>query len=354
MSAPTGPGLTVAMTGPTGGIGRALLRALEREPRVERVVGMARREFDPHRHGFTKLEYRQGDITDRKAVEELVDGADVVVHLAFLIFGDHDDTQRVNIEGSRNVFEATFAAGAKRLVYASSVAAYGFSKDNPEVLTEDVPARGTRGHYYSAQKAAVEEMLRRLGATSDADVYVFRPCTVGGPGSLELIERIPFLSWGDRVPDAVVKLVGAVPLLRPVIPDPGFPFQIVHEDDVASAMAAGVMGAGEPGAYNLAADGDIGFGDLARALGWYSVPVPAIAIGTTARIVSSLPLLPASTEWINALRVPVLMDTTKAKNKLGWDPINDALETLSQTIHAARRSGVLAAQFARASTVPPG
>lgn len=352
MSTPAQTGITVAMTGATGGIGRALLRALEREPAVERVVGMARREFDPHRHGLTKLEYRRGDVTDRRAVDELVAGADVVVHLAFLVFGDHDETHRINIGGSRNVFEAALATGAERLVYVSSVAAYGFCDDNPDVLTEDVPARGTKGHYYSAQKASVEEMLRRLAATSTTDVYVFRPCTVGGPGSLELIDKIPFLSWTDKVPDAVVKLVGAVPLLRPVIPDPGFPFQIVHEDDVASALASGVVGDGPPGTYNLAADGDISFADLARGLGWYSVPVPAIAIGTTARIVSRLPLLPASTEWINAVRVPVLMDTSKAKRDLGWVPKNDALETLSQTVHAARRQGILAARFASRSTVP--
>ena len=65
----------------------------------------------------------------------------------------------MNLDGSRNVFEATASAGVKRLVYASSVAAYGFHRDNPQPLTEDVPARGTAAHYYSAQKAEVEELL---------------------------------------------------------------------------------------------------------------------------------------------------------------------------------------------------
>lgn len=349
MTKPTGAGHTVAVTGPTGGIGRALLRALERDPEVERVIGMARREFDPHRQGFTKLEYRRGDVTDRTAVEDLVAGADVVVHLAFLIFGNYEDTHRINIDGSRNIFEAAFAAGVKRLLYTSSVAAYGFRDDNPEVLTEDVPPRGTAGHYYSAQKAAVEEMLSRL-PSRDTAVYVFRPCTVGGPHSLELIEKIPFLKWGEKVPAKLVKIAGAVPLLRPVIPDPGFPFQIVHEDDVAQALMLAVRGAGAPGTYNLAADGDIGFDQLASALGWYSVPVPAIAIETTAKIVSRLPLMPASADWINALKVPVLMDTSKAKARLGWRPLNDALETLSQTVHAARSQGILGTQFVRGSS----
>ena len=65
------------------------------------------------------------------------DGADVAVHLAFAIFGGREETRRVNLEGSRNVFEAAIEAGVKRLVYASSVAAYGFHADNPQPLTED-------------------------------------------------------------------------------------------------------------------------------------------------------------------------------------------------------------------------
>jgi uncharacterized protein YbjT (DUF2867 family) len=46
---------------------------------VERIVGMARRPFDPAAHGWTKTSYHQGDILDRDAVEALVADADVVV-----------------------------------------------------------------------------------------------------------------------------------------------------------------------------------------------------------------------------------------------------------------------------------
>ena len=74
---------------------------------------MARRPFDPAEHGWTRTEYRQGDILDRASVEDLVAEADVVVHLAFIIFGDHEQAHRVNLEGSRNVFEATAAVGSR-------------------------------------------------------------------------------------------------------------------------------------------------------------------------------------------------------------------------------------------------
>src|SRR3954452_11127996 len=144
--------LTVAVTGPTGEIGKPLVTALERSGGVERVLGMARRPFDPAAEGWSKVEYRQGDILDRETVDALVAEADVVVHLAFVIFGSHEETRRVNLEGTRNVFEATAASGARRLVYTSSVAAYGFP-ERGHVLTEADEPRGTDSFYYSAQKA---------------------------------------------------------------------------------------------------------------------------------------------------------------------------------------------------------
>jgi UDP-glucose 4-epimerase len=334
--------MKVAITGPTGDIGRALIRALDKEPVIDRVVGMARKPFDPEKQGLKKFEYRRGDITDRTAVQSLVEDADVVIHLAFLIFGSKDEAERVNMQGCTNVFESAFEAKAQRLIYTSSVAAYGFHDDNPEVLTEDVPPRGTDEHYYSAQKARLEEHLEKLATNfPDTEVYVFRPCVVAGPTALSLIEKIPYVQLSEKLPDKAMRVVGSLPLLRPVIPDPGVPFQLVHEDDVAQAVTNSVLGKGEPGIYNLAGDGELTLTDLAHALGWYPLPIPEVAVDATVSVVSRMPLLPTEAKWINAIRVPVLMDTTRAKEKLGWEPHYDALETLADTIHSARSRGLL-------------
>lgn len=334
-------GLSVAVTGPTGSIGKAFIKALEETPGIDRIVGMARSPIDTAELGWSKTEYRQGDILDLASVEEVVADVDVVVHLAFLIWGSQKETRRVNLEGSQNVFKAAFDAGAKRLVYTSSVAAYGFYDDNPDLLTEDVPARGTEGHYYSAQKAELEETLGTLAEGWDTDVYVFRPCIVAGPTALDVIDKIPYVQLSEKLPDPVKKLVGTIPLLRPVIPDPGVSFQLVHEDDVAQALVAAVLGRGEPGVYNLAAEKEITASDIAHALGWYAMPLPELMVDTTAKIVSSFPLLPASASWLHAVRVPVLMDTTKARTQLGWRPRYDSLETLSETVAAAHEAGLV-------------
>jgi len=337
----TSDGLTVAVTGPTGSIGRAFVRALENTPTIERVRGMARRPINPDDLGWHKTTYLSGDILDRSSVASLVEGADVVVHLAFLIFGSQKETAAVNLEGSRNVFEAAFESGTKRLVYTSSVAAYGFYDSNPQPLSEDVPARGTEGHYYSSQKAELEQVLAKLGQGKDTDVYVFRPCIVAGPTALDLIDKIPYVQLSEKLPDPIKALVGTIPLLRPVVPDPGVPFQLVHEDDVADALVAATLGRGEPGTYNLAADGEITASDIAHGLGWYTIPVPELALDATAKIVSRFPLLPAAASWLHSVRVPVLMDTTKARANLGWKPRYDVLETLRETIASAHEQGLI-------------
>jgi nucleoside-diphosphate-sugar epimerase len=334
-------GLTVAITGPTGDIGRALLRQLETAPEVDRVIGMARRPFDPSELGLEKTEYRQGDILDRGSIDDLVDGADVLVHLAFIILGGREETHRINLEGTRNVFGAATSAGLKRFVYTSSVAAYGFHDDNPQPLTEEVAPKGTNEFYYSAQKAELERELHRMVDGSDVEAYVFRPCIVAGPDALTMITAlVEQLQLGGRLPQ-ITAFLNSVPFLKPVLPDPGTPFQLVHHDDVAQALVASITGRGEPGIYNLAGEGTISFSDFAAALGWYSVPVPNLAVDAAAEVISRIPFAPAELSWINAARVAVLMDTQKAREKLGWEPAYDTRETLIETVEGARAEGLV-------------
>jgi UDP-glucose 4-epimerase len=332
----TAPPLTVAVTGPTGDIGRSLLRVLDRNPRVGRITAMARRPFDPAAEGLHKVQYRRADVLDAEAVSEVIAGASVVVHLAFMIMGGARDTTKINLTGSRNVFAAAIDAGVARLVYASSVAAYGFGADNPPVLTEDLEPRGTQRHYYSAQKAELELALRELLAGTDIAAYVFRPCIVAGPDALTLVETIPYVQLSDRMPAPILRALELMPMLRPVIPDPGIPFQLVHHDDVAAAFEAAVLGRGEPGVYNLAGDGTLTLADLADALGWYSIPVPELVVGAAAELVARLPFVPDEAQWIESSRRPVIMDTRRARTLLGWQPRHDARETLEAMVSAAR------------------
>ncbi|MCW3011918.1 MAG: NAD-dependent epimerase/dehydratase [Solirubrobacterales bacterium] len=330
--------LTVAVTGPTGTFGHGLMPLLQADTRVERVIGIARRPFDPAAQGWTKMEYRQGDVRDEAALEEAFADADVVVHLAFMITGTSDraSTRAINVDGTLNVFRAAAAAGVERFVYASSVAAYGFHPDNPVPMAETWPTRPASKLFYAQEKAELEQLLEvESGAHPDLAMYLLRPPVVLGPnfvGGKEILPG-PLAPLGRALADAVAGLPVKLPA-----PVPAIPLQLIHEDDVGSALMQCVLAAGPPGAYNVAADDVVTAVDLARELGLMPISVPAGLAQAAARAVSSLPtppFVPPAAEWVEALAHPAIMDTRKAKDELGWTPAYTAIEALRATLDAS-------------------
>ncbi|MGY1603497.1 NAD-dependent epimerase/dehydratase family protein [Geodermatophilus sp. SYSU D00815] len=324
--------LTVAVTGPTGTFGAGLVPLLEEEPRVRRVVGLARRPFDPAERGWSKMEYRRGDVRDPDTLREAFRDADVVVHLAFLITGNASrrTTRAINVEGTLNTFRAAAEAGARRFVYASSVAAYGWHRDNPERISEDWPVRPADRLFYAQEKAELEELLEAEAANApDLALYLLRPPVVLGPnviGGKDVLPG-PLAPLGRRLLSRPRRLPVPVPV---VVPE--FELQFVHEDDVGRALLLCVLGAGPPGAYNIAGDGIVTAADVAREFGALPVPVPPGPAEIAARAVARLPFLPPAGEWVEAVSRPVIMDTTRAKERLGWKPRYTGLEALRATL----------------------
>ena len=327
--------LVVAVTGPTGTFGFGLVPLLQDDHRVARIVGIARRPFDPAEHGWTKMAYRQGDVRDAPSLERAFEGADVVVHLAFLITGtaSRATTREINVDGTLHAVRAAAAAGARRFVYASSVAAYGFHADNPVGMTEEWPVRPAEHLFYAQEKAELEHLLHdEIAAHPDLALYLVRPSIVVGPHTLGAKDLLPgrLAPVGRRL----AGLVGRLPVPVPA-PVPDVPLQLVHEDDVGRALVQCIVGAGPPGAYNIAGDGVLSARDVARALGVLPLPLPAGVVRTAARAVAALPdlpFLPPATGWAEAVSHPSIMDTTKAKRELGWVPRHTGLEALQATV----------------------
>jgi UDP-glucose 4-epimerase len=165
---------------------------------------------------------------------------------------------------------------------------------------------------------------------------VFRPCVVAGPEAPALLDQVPYLRAEHALPAWAWRALGAVPGLKPVLPDHGIPFQLVHHDDVAAALLAGVLGGSTHGVYNLAGPGELHWSDVAHELGWYTVPVPRRALDATAELLGAIPALEVQAGWLEALRVPMLMDCSRARRELGWEPAYDARQTLRELVAAYR------------------
>lgn len=310
--------MRVAVTGITGQFGKALARVLDAEPAVTEVIGVARRDFEPEAEGFRKLVYRQGDVRDPE-LRDAFAGADVVVHLAFVIGGTRADQQQrrdINVDGSRNVFAATAEAGARKLIYASSVAAYGAHADNPELITEDHPTRGTPGVSYSEEKAEVEGILDLFEKEHPSiTVTRLRPCAVGGPGLEDML-------W-EFLPDAARRLPIFASWFPRLFPNPvqggRLLAQVVHEDDVAEAFRLAIV-EDAPGAFNLAGEDVLGARDIASIMHARAIPVPLFGTRRLVDIAHRLGVSKVPGEWIDLMRYPILVDSTRARTVLGWQP----------------------------------
>jgi UDP-glucose 4-epimerase len=257
---------TVAITGVGGLLGRRLIEELEERESVARVVGLDRRA--PYGLTPRKLVFREADVRSPDLADAL-QGVDVLVHLAFQLEPHHDEEQlrSVNVEGTRNVFEAARRAGVGNVVYPSSVVAYGARPDNDFPLTEASPLRGIPDFPYAQHKLEVEDWLRGWTLQEDTPaVAVLRLAPLFGPDVDNFMTRV-FES--PRVP--IVK--GHRP-----------PLQFLHPADAASAIVHAIEHRLD-GAYNVAAEGWLSYDEVTAIVGRGTVEVPEeVAYSTTERL----------------------------------------------------------------------
>jgi nucleoside-diphosphate-sugar epimerase len=278
---------------------------------------------------WPKTEWAQADIS-RDDLAPLFEGADAVVHLAWLIQPSRDEsvTYATNVGGSRRVFHAAGRAGVKALVYASSVGAYSPGPKDRRV-DESWPTGGIETSFYSRHKAATERLLDRFEHEFPSVRTVrLRPGLIFKREAASGIRR---LFAGPFLPNPLVR-----PGLIPVVPDVDrLRFQAVHSFDAGEAYRQAVV-RDVHGAFNIAAEPVLDPQELGRLLGARPVPVPAAALRGGAQVSWLLRLQPSEPGWVDmALGVP-LMDVTRARDELGWEPKHSSGEALLDLIAGMR------------------
>lgn len=190
--------MRIALTGATGFAGGPILSALLTDGHDVKVL--VRRPRDGQ---FPMAKIIAGGLDDVLALQALATDADVVVHVAGAISATSEaEFFRVNFAGTKHVFEAAQAAGVKRFVFVSSLAAR-------------LPSISA----YAASKRAAEEFLQ--AATSEVDVVILRPSAIYGPGDKA---TLPLLA-------ALQKRVALLPGKASAR------FSLVHVDDFAAVVA---------------------------------------------------------------------------------------------------------------------
>ena len=299
---------------------------LGEEAAVESVLGVARRAPTSK---LPKTAWAEADVA-RDDLVPLFRGVDAVVHLAWAIQPSHDLNLlwRINVHGSRRVFRAVAEAGVGTLVYASSVGAYSPGPKDTFV-EESWPTNGIETSFYSRHKAEVERELDRFEREMPGvRVVRMRPGLIFKREAASEIRR---LFAGPLFPSPLAKR-GRVPFIPNV---PGLRFQAVHSLDAAEAYRLALLGDAR-GPFNLAADPVLDPPKLGELLDARLVPMSSGTLRTLAAASWRLHLQPSPPGWVDlGLKVP-LLDTSRARDELGWAPSRTAEEALCELVDGLR------------------
>lgn len=211
------------VTGATGFVGAAVVRALLREHWQVRTL--VREHSDRRNLPHLETEIVVGDLADRAALDHAIGNCQALFHVAAdyrLGAREPEQLYRTNVDGTRNVLEAARQAGVSRIVYTSSVATIGLPADGSPGR-EDTPVALTDmiGHY-KRSKFLAEELVRE-SARRGTPVVIVNPSTPIGPGDVKPTPT------GRMVLDAACGRM-------PAYVDTGL--NVVHVDDVAEGHLA--------------------------------------------------------------------------------------------------------------------
>jgi len=275
------------------------------------------------------------------------DGADAVVHLAWLIQPSRDlaALRATNVDGTRRVFDAAARAGVAALVYASSVGAYSPGPKDRRV-DESWPTNGVPSSFYSRHKAETEHMLDAFERINPGiRVVRLRPALIFKREAASGIRR---LFAGPFLPTALLRRS-----LIPVVPNvPRLRFQAVHTDDVAAAYRLALT---RPvrGAFNIAADPVLDPDQLADLFDARPVSLSPRVLRAAAWATWRGHLQPTPPGWIDLGLQSPLLDTTRARDELGWTPRLTSREALAELVAGMREgAGVDTPPLARRTSGP--
>lgn len=304
--------MKVAITGAAGYLGRVLLPILEANDSIERIIAL---DVAPPA-ASKKMTFVRRDVRDPEIIKDF-EGCDALVHLAFIVMPirSEKETDSINIGGSKNVFTQAAAAGVKKIVHLSSVAAYGAWPDNPDPLHENSPLRPMPQFYYSRTKGAVEQWLDQFEREHpDIGVVRLRPCIFVGP----------------KINNMVTEIVARkkVPLYK------GYDarVQFVWDEDVAQAIMLGLT-KDVRGAFNIAGDNPLTMQQLAQIADAKTVSVPYGLLYWLAKIGWALRLSKYShSGWVEVSRYSINVNCDKAKKELGWSPSLDSAGAMARFV----------------------
>jgi oxidoreductase len=184
------------ITGATGFIGGRLAERLVQEGYS--VRGLVRASSDTSLLDELDVQIAVGDLTRARSLARAVEGCHYVFHCGALVsdWATTEEIARTNVEGTRNLLEASAGGSVRRFIHFSSTDVYGFPKG--AAIDETYTATRFR-NWYAQTKLDAEAEVRRVEKADGLDAVILRPATVYGPGSTDVIGEIARAMQGGHM-----------------------------------------------------------------------------------------------------------------------------------------------------------
>jgi len=199
--------VTVLVTGGSGVVGREVVRLLVDEGR--HVKALARSQAAADVVQGLGAEPVEGDILDFPRLVDVMNGAEVVYHVAgmnAMCVTSIEPMRYVNVEGTRNVIRAAAAASTRRVVYTSSAVTLGEARGT--VGSEITMHRGWFLSSYERTKYEAEQVA--FGEHVGVEVVAVNPSSVQGPGRVTGTGKLVLAVASGKLPviiDTTVSIV---------------------------------------------------------------------------------------------------------------------------------------------------
>ena len=333
MSSTPAPGRVVAVTGACTFLGTELLRRLEEDPRVARVLALDVRP--PAVPAGGKLEFVKLDLTQPTVDGELATllqrhHVDTFVHGAFLSHPTHASEWAHELEdvGTMHVLNACAGIEPRRLVLVSTTLVYGAHPKNPNYLMEDAELRGHRDSRFVNDKVRAEKQVQRFAKEHPGvEVCILRFAPILGPTISNMYTR-----FFTRAVAPV--MLGHDPLM-----------QFVHEQDAAYALQTAVD-ARATGAFNIVGKGVLPYTTVLALLGRVPVPMPKVVARQLTKVLWATQLVGSPPSFLDFLRYLCVADGAKARRELGFAARFSIKRTILDFLGVPPEDG--ATDFARA------
>jgi len=296
--------MKLLVTGAAGCLGQGLVNKLLKDDSVEiYATDIKENPFN----NSDNLHYQRFDLRD-EAFTQWVNTVkpEQIIHLASILQISPQMTREqayeIDVTATKKLLETSVAVAVKKFIITTSGAAYGYFKENKDIITEQRQPKGNQDYFYSAHKAEVESILANYRVEQpQLNQLILRPGAILGPDF-----DGPIVNFLQQK------------MITGVMGYPG-PFNFIWSEDVVDYIIEGMM-TDITGEYNVAGDGILSMVQIAKKLNKLYLPLPALLIQTALAIAKPLGLTQYGPEQVKFIKYRPVLSNEKIKASFKHQP----------------------------------